>query len=453
MTPMAGKLYVKTFGCQMNEYDTDKIRAVLARSHGLAPVDDPEAADVLLLNTCSIREKAQEKVFSLLGRWKGWKAERPGLVIGVGGCVASQEGEALRERAPWVDLVFGPQTLHRLPQMLDAVRLTPQPVIDVSFPEIEKFDCLPEPRADGPTAYVSVMEGCSNACTYCIVPMTRGKAVSRPVADVVAEVTALTVQGVREVTLLGQNVDTYRGRDAQGGIADLGALLAEVARVPGVQRLRYLTSHPQAMSRSLIARYAEIPQLVGHLHLPVQSGSDRVLKLMRRGYTAADYLDKVERLRAVRPGLTLSSDFIVGFPGESDADFQATLDLVDAVGFDVSFSFMFSPRPGTPAATVPDDVPLEVKKARLAELQARLTASAQAIAHGLVGTTQRVLAERPARHDASELAGRSENNLVVNFPAPRDLLGRFVDVRITEARPHSLRGEPVRPTLRVAAVG
>jgi tRNA-2-methylthio-N6-dimethylallyladenosine synthase len=448
---MAGKLYVKTFGCQMNEYDTDKIHAVLGRSHGLEPVTEPEAADVLLLNTCSIREKAQEKVFSLLGRWKGWKEARPGLVIGVGGCVASQEGAALRARAPYVDLVFGPQTLHRLPQMLDAVRGQRQPVVDVSFPLIEKFDCLPEPRADGPTAYVSVMEGCSNACTYCIVPLTRGKAVSRPVADVVAEVAALTAQGVREVTLLGQNVDTYRGRDARGGSADLGALLVAVAAVPGVERLRYLTSHPAAMSRSLIARYAEIPQLVGHLHLPVQSGSDRVLKLMRRGYTAAEYLDKVERLRAVRPGLTLSSDFIVGFLGETDADFRQTLDLVDAVGFDASFSFMFSPRPGTPAASVPDDVPLAVKKGRLAELQARLTTSAQAIAHGLVGTTQRVLAERPARQGTGELAGRTDNNLVVNFPAPTALLGQFVDVRVTAALPHSLRGEPVRPPLRVAA--
>jgi len=448
---MAGKLYVKTFGCQMNEYDTDKIHAVLARSHGLEPVDAPEQADVLLLNTCSIREKAQEKVFSLLGRWKGWKAERPDLVIGVGGCVASQEGEALRARAPFVDLVFGPQTLHRLPQMLDTVRRARLPVVDVSFPQIEKFDCLPEPRAEGPTAYVSVMEGCSNACTYCIVPLTRGKAVSRPVADVVAEVAALTAQGVRELTLLGQNVDTYRGRDEADRVADLGALLARVAAVPGVERLRYLTSHPQAMSRGLIARYAEIPQLVGHLHLPVQSGSDRVLALMRRGYTAAEYLDKVARLREVRPGLTLSSDFIVGFPGETDADFRATLDLVDAVGFDVSFSFMFSPRPGTPAATIPDDVPLEVKKARLAELQERLTASAQAIAAGLVGTTQRVLAERPARHGDGELAGRTENNLVVNFPAPAELLGRFVDVRVTAALPHSLRGELALPPLRVAS--
>jgi tRNA-2-methylthio-N6-dimethylallyladenosine synthase len=448
---MAGKLYVKTFGCQMNEYDTDKIHAVLGRSHGLEPVTEPEAADVLLLNTCSIREKAQEKVFSLLGRWKGWKEARPGLVIGVGGCVASQEGAALRARAPYVDLVFGPQTLHRLPQMLDAVRGQRRPVVDVSFPLIEKFDCLPEPRADGPTAYVSVMEGCSNACTYCIVPLTRGKAVSRPVADVVAEIAALTAQGVREVTLLGQNVDTYRGRDARGGIADLGALLVEIAAVPGVERLRYLTSHPAALSRSLIDRYAEIPQLVGHLHLPVQSGSDRILQLMRRGYTAAEYLDKVERLRTVRPGLTLSSDFIVGFPGETDADFRQTLDLVDAVGFDASFSFMFSPRPGTPAATVPDDVPLAVKKGRLAELQARLTASAQAIARGLVGTTQRVLAERPARQGTGELAGRTDNNLVINFPAPTALLGQFVDVRVTAALPHSLRGEPVLPPLRVAA--
>jgi tRNA-2-methylthio-N6-dimethylallyladenosine synthase len=448
---MAGKLYVKTFGCQMNEYDTDKIHAVLGHSHGLEPVTEPEAADVLLLNTCSIREKAQEKVFSLLGRWKGWKADRPDLVIGVGGCVASQEGEAIRARAPFVDLVFGPQTLHRLPQMLDAVRVDRQPVVDISFPLIEKFDCLPEPRADGPSAYVSVMEGCSNKCTYCIVPLTRGEAASRPVADVVAEVAALTAQGVREVTLLGQNVNTYRGRDELGGVAELGALLARIAAVPGVERLRYLTSHPGALSRSLINRYAEIPQLVSHLHLPVQSGSDRVLKLMRRGYTAAEYLEKVTRLREVRPGLTLSSDFIVGFPGETDDDFQQTLALVDTVGFDASFSFMFSPRPGTPAATVPDDVPLELKKARLAELQACLGASARAIASGMVGSVQRVLAERPARQGSGELAGRTENNLVVNFPAPGELLGQFIDVRITAALPHSLRGEPLMPPLRVAA--
>jgi len=447
---MAGKLYVKTFGCQMNEYDTDKIHAVLGRSHGLEPVSEPEAADVLLLNTCSIREKAQEKVFSLLGRWKSLKEVRPDLVIGVGGCVASQEGEALRSRAPCVDLVFGPQTLHRLPQMLDAVRGEQRPVIDISFPLIEKFDCLPEPRAVGPSAYVSVMEGCSNKCTYCIVPLTRGDAASRPVVDIVAEVTSLTAQGVRELTLLGQNVNTYRGHDESGGIAELGALLARVAEVPGVERLRYLTSHPGALSRSLINRYAEIPQLVGHLHLPVQSGSDRVLKLMHRGYTAAGYLEKVARLREVRPGLTLSSDFIVGFPGETDDDFQLTLDLVDTVGFDASFSFMFSPRPGTPAASVPDDVPLEVKKARLAELQTRLGASAKAIADGLVGSMQRVLAERPARQGNGDLAGRTENNLVVNFPAPAELLGRFVDVRITAARPHSLRGELALPPLRVA---
>ncbi|HEY5788985.1 MAG TPA: tRNA (N6-isopentenyl adenosine(37)-C2)-methylthiotransferase MiaB, partial [Gammaproteobacteria bacterium] len=402
---MPGKLYVKTFGCQMNEYDTAKIADVLARSHGLEPTDSPEAADVLLLNTCSIREKAQEKVFSLLGRWKGWKRERPGLVIGVGGCVASQEGEALRARAPYVDLVFGPQTLHRLPQMLDAVRGDGLPVVDVSFPEIEKFDCLPAPRADGPTAYVSVMEGCSNRCTYCIVPYTRGHAVSRPVADVVAEVAALTAQGVRELTLLGQNVNTYAGLETDGRIVHLGALLERVAAVPGVERLRYLTSHPGALTRGLIRRYAAIPQLVSHLHLPVQSGSDRVLAQMLRGYTAAQYREKVDQLREVRPGLTLSSDFIVGFPGESDADFQATLDLVDAVGFDASFSFMFSPRPGTPAAALPDDVPLEVKKARLAELQARLTASAEAIAAAMVGSVQRVLVERPARNDGDEWAG------------------------------------------------
>lgn len=441
---MAQKLFVKTFGCQMNEYDTAKIFDLLGETHGLERSERPEEADVLLLNTCSIREKAHEKVFSQLGRWKEWKAERPELVIGVGGCVASQEGEALLARAPYVDLVFGPQTLHRLPQMLDAVRRSRQPVVDVSFPQIEKFDCLPEPRADGPSAYVSVMEGCSNACTYCIVPFTRGQAVSRPVADVLAEVAALTRQGVREITLLGQNVDTYRGRDADK-VADLGALLAHVAAVPGVGRLRYITSHPGAMSRSLIQRFAEIPQLVSHLHLPVQSGSDRILKLMRRGYTAADYLDRVLRLRTARPGLRLSTDFIVGFPGETEEDFQATLDLVDTVGFDVSFSFMFSPRPGTSAADVPDDVPDAVKRDRLARLQARLEASARAIAAGMVGSEQRVLVQRPARRNDDELAGRTENNLVVNFAAPKALIGEFVDVRITEALPHSLRGELCAP--------
>lgn len=440
---MSRKLYIKTFGCQMNEYDSAKMAEVLAASHGLEKTDVPEEADVLLLNTCSVREKAQEKVFSQLGIWREWKERHPDLVIGVGGCVASQEGVALRQRAPFVDMVFGPQTLHRLPQMLDYVQRQRAPAIDVSFPEIEKFDCLPPPRAEGPTAYVSVMEGCSKYCTYCIVPYTRGEEVSRPFDDVLAEVATLAAQGVREVTLLGQNVNAYRGAMHNGEIADLALLIAYIAAVDGIERIRYTTSHPIELSDSLIQAYAEVPKLVSHLHLPVQSGSDRILMLMKRGHTAAEYKEKVSRLRELRPDLSLSSDFIVGFPGETEEDFQVTMDLIEEVGFDHSFSFIYSPRPGTPAATFPDDVPHEVKQKRLSILQQRINEMAQEISRRMVGSVQRVLVERPSRKDADALSGRTENNRVVNFAGEHDLIGRFVQIRITEALPNSLRGEIV----------
>ena len=442
---MPGKLYIHTFGCQMNEYDSAKMADVLAHSHGLKPTDDPEAADVLLLNTCSIREKAQEKVFSLLGRWKGWKAERPELVIGVGGCVASQEGEAIRRRAPWVDLVFGPQTLHRLPEMVERVRATGEPVVDVSFPEIEKFDRLPEPRAEGPTAYVSIMEGCSKYCTYCVVPYTRGTEISRPFDDVIAEIVALADQGVREVNLLGQNVNAYRGAMHDGTTADLALLIRYVAAIDGIDRIRFTTSHPVEFSDSLIEVYGEVPELVSFLHLPVQSGSDRILMAMKRGHSVFEYKQKIRRLRQVRPDISISSDFIVGFPGETEADHRLTMKLIEEIGFDHSFSFIYSRRPGTPAADYPDDVPLEVKKARLAELQRAIDTNAQRISRRMVGTIQRILVERPSRKDPAMLAGRTENNRVVNFAGPARLIGRFVDVRITEALPNSLRGELAEP--------
>ncbi len=434
-------LYIKTFGCQMNEYDSARMADLLARE-GISLVDSPEQADILLLNTCSIREKAQEKVFSLLGQWKTLKRERPGRVIGVGGCVASQEGEALRRRAPWVDVVFGPQTLHRLPEMLrEADRQGP--VVDVSFPEIEKFDRLPEPRAEGPTAYVSVMEGCSKYCTFCVVPYTRGEEVSRPFDDVIAEVVALAEQGVREIVLLGQNVNAYRGPMHDGGTADLALLIHYVAAVDGIDRIRYTTSHPIEMTDSLIRAHAEVPELVGHLHLPVQSGSDRILALMKRRHTVLEYRDIVRRLREARPDISLSSDFIVGFPGETEADFERTLDLIREVGFDHSFSFVYSARPGTPAAELPDDVPLEVKKARLHRLQQLINDQAARISAAMLGTVQRILVEGPSRRDPDRLAGRTENNRIVNFTGPASLVGRFADVRITEALPHSLRGELV----------
>jgi len=443
----ARTLYIKTFGCQMNEYDSSKFAELLGESHGLTLVATPEEADVLLLNTCSVREKAQEKVFSQLGMWRGIKAQRPGVVIGVGGCVASQEGDAIRQRAPYVDLIFGPQTLHRLPQMLDALQQQKKPQVDVSFPEIEKFDNLPAPKADGPTAFVSIMEGCSKYCTFCVVPYTRGEEISRPFDDVLAEVAQLAEQGVREVTLLGQNVNAFRGvmddGDTEGESADLALLIHYVAAVEGIDRIRYTTSHPVELSDSLIQVYAEVPELVGHLHLPVQTGADRILVQMKRGHTALEYKAKVRALREVRPDLSLSSDFIIGFPGESEADFQATMKLIEDIGFDHSFSFIYSARPGTPAADLPDDVPLAVKKQRLAILQARISEMAAAISAGMVGTVQRVLVERPSRKDANEMSGRTENNRVVNFAGPPRLIGEFVNVRITEAMPNSLRGEVV----------
>ena len=440
---MPGKLFIKTFGCQMNEYDSAKMADLLRESHGLELTQSPEEADVLLLNTCSIREKAQEKVFSQLGRWRPWKRRNPDLVIGVGGCVASQEGEAIRNRAGYVDLIFGPQTLHRLPQMLDEARRRQAPVIDVSFPEIEKFDCLPQPRADGPTAFVSVMEGCSKYCTYCVVPYTRGEEISRPFDDVIAEVAQLAAQGVREVNLLGQNVNAYRGLMHDGGIADLALLIQYVAAIEGIDRIRFTTSHPLEFSDRLIGVYAEVPQLVSHLHLPGQSGSDRILALMKRGHTALEYKSRIRRLRAVRPGISISSDFIVGFPGETETDFAATMRLIEELGFDHSFSFIFSPRPGTPAADYADDVPLEVKQARLARLQARIEEQAMAISRRMVGSRQSVLVERPSRKNPQQLAGRTENNRVVNFTGDPGLIGQFVELRITEALPNSLRGELV----------
>ena len=437
---MGRSFYIKTFGCQMNEYDSAKIADVLRESCGLVPADAPDNADVLLLNTCSVREKAQEKVFSLLGTWKELKAARPGTLIGVGGCVASQEGEAIRRRAPCVDLIFGPQTLHRLPAMLASAGGGAS-VVDVSFPEIEKFDNLPEPRAAGASAYVSIMEGCSKYCTYCVVPYTRGEEVSRPFDDVIAEVAGLAVQGVREVTLLGQNVNAYRGATHEGDSADLALLITYIAAIDGIDRIRYTTSHPVELSDSLIEVYDEVPALVSHLHLPVQSGSDRVLALMKRGHTVLEYKHKVRQLRAKRPNLSLSSDFIVGFPGETEADFEATLRLVEELSFDHSFSFIYSPRPGTPAAEQPDDVPLEVKKARLARLQERITGQARTISEAMVDSVQRILVEGPSRKDPAQLSGRTENNRVVNFPGDAALIGRFAEVRITEALPNSLRGE------------
>lgn len=438
---MSRKLYIQTYGCQMNDYDSARIADLLRESAGLELTAVPEEADVLLLNTCSIREKAHEKVFSQLGRWRPWKQERPELVIGVGGCVASQEGAAIRERAPFVDLVFGPQTLHRLPQMLQELAVARRPQIDVSFPLIEKFDSLPTAQASGVSALVTVMEGCSRFCTYCVVPYTRGREISRPVADVLAEVTALAAQGVREVNLLGQNVNAYRGRTATGERFDLAELIRTVAKIDGIERIRFTTSHPVAFSDRLIAAFADVPQLVNAVHLPVQSGSDRILTAMRRGHTAAEYCRKIEQLREVRPNISLSSDFIVGFPGETETEFAETLALVDHLGFDQSYSFIYSRRPGTPAANTPDDVALAEKKARLERLQQRLTHHAQHISRNMIGTVQRILVERHSRKDDAQLAGRTENNRVVNFTGEADLIGNFVDLTITENLPNSLRGQ------------
>ncbi|MBL3588962.1 MAG: tRNA (N6-isopentenyl adenosine(37)-C2)-methylthiotransferase MiaB [gamma proteobacterium endosymbiont of Lamellibrachia anaximandri] len=438
---MTGKLYIKTFGCQMNEYDSARMADGLREAEDLHITDMPEEADVLLLNTCSIREKAQEKVFSQLGRWRPWKEKNPNLIIGVGGCVASQEGEAIRERAPYVDLIFGPQTLHRLPQMIREARTEHHPVVDVSFPEIEKFDRLPEPRAEGPTAFVSIMEGCSKYCTYCVVPFTRGEEISRPFDDVIAEVAGLAAQGVREVNLLGQNVNAYLGAMHDSETADLALLIEYVAAIDGIDRIRFTTSHPLAFSDRLIEVYGEVPELVSFLHLPVQSGSDRVLAMMKRGHMAVEYKTRIRRLREVRPDITISSDFIVGFPGETEADFEETLKLIEEIGFDNSYSFIYSRRPGTPAADLSDDVPLAVKQQRLQRLQQLINTQTQRISRQMVGTLQRVLVERPSRKDPKQLAGRTENNRVVNFNGPAELIGGFVDLRITEALPNSLRGE------------
>ncbi len=437
---MAGRYYIKTFGCQMNEYDSARMADVLRANVDLEPTDDPALADVLLMNTCSVREKAQEKVFSLLGEWRELKNRRPGVVIGVGGCVASQEGEAITARAPCVDLVFGPQTLHRLPEMIAEFRSRGRAVVDVSFPEIEKFDRLPEPRAEGAAGFVSVMEGCSKYCSFCVVPYTRGDEVSRPFESVLAEVRALARQGVGEVTLLGQNVNAYAGTMADGSIVDLATLIHHVAAIAGIERIRFTTSHPLEFTDSLAEAYAGVTKLAGHLHLPVQSGSDRILALMKRGYTALEFKERVRRVQAARPGLAISTDFIVGFPGETERDFAATLKLAADVGFDQSFVFIYSRRPGTPAASLPDEVPQEVKHERLARLTALLDAQALAISRRMVGSVQRVLVARHAKKDARELAGRTENNRWVNFAGPESLLHRFVDVIVTEARPHSLRG-------------
>lgn len=435
------KLYIKTMGCQMNDYDSARIGDLLRATHGLEPTSQPEDADVLLLNTCSIREKAQEKVFSQLGRWHDLKQLRPGLVIGVGGCVASQEGAAIRARAPYVDMVFGPQTLHRLPEMLESVTAAHRPVVDVSFPEIEKFDRLPEPRVEGPRALVSIMEGCSKYCSFCVVPYTRGEEFSRPFDDVLAEVACLAERGVREVTLLGQNVNAYRGARHGGGMADLALLIGYLAEIDGIDRIRYSTSHPLEFSDALIAAYTDVPQLVNHLHLPVQSGSDRILGLMKRGHTTLEYCAKIDRLRALRPDISITTDFIVGFPGETEADFSATMALMEDVRFDLSFSFIYSARPGTPAAQLPDDTPSDVKHARLVRLQQRNLVMAGQISNRMIGTTQRILVEGQSRKRPDEMCGRTENNRVVNFPSDdHGLIGRFVEVEIRETQPFSLRG-------------
>jgi len=437
------KVFIRTFGCQMNEYDSAKMVDVLAGAEGVITTDNPEEADIILFNTCSVREKAQEKVFHELGRVKQLKRHRPDLVIGVGGCVASQEGAAIVARAPYVDIVFGPQTLHRLPALIARHRQSGRPEVDVSFPEIEKFDRMPGSRVEGASAFVTIMEGCSKFCTYCIVPYTRGDEVSRPLDDVLAEVAALTAQGVKEITLLGQNVNAYQGEMPDGEAADLAYLIETIAGMTAVERIRYTTSHPREMSQRLIDTYRRVPKLVSHLHLPVQSGSDRVLAAMKRGYTTLEYKSLVRKLRAARPDISLSSDFIVGFPGETEEDFEKTMKLIDEVAFDASFSFIFSARPGTPAADMDDDTPAEIKSARLTRLQKRIEELAFNVSKAMVGGVQRVLVEGHAKKDAAELSGRTDNNRVVNFPGSPRLIGHFIDVRITAALPHSLRGEVV----------
>jgi tRNA-2-methylthio-N6-dimethylallyladenosine synthase len=445
---MSGRYFIKTFGCQMNEYDSSRMGDVLAAGD-LQPTTDEASADILLMNTCSVRDKAEDKVYSLLGHWRLLKAARPHVIIGVGGCVASQEGDAITARAPHVDLVFGPQTIHRLPQMLAELRRTGRSQVDVSFPEIEKFDRMPAPRAEGATAFISIMEGCSKFCSYCVVPYTRGEEVSRPAAPVLEEVRGLVAQGVGEITLLGQNVNAYEGaRDGGAAPMDLGELIRAVSAMPGIERIRFTTSHPLNFNDSLVEAYAHTRKLVNHLHLPVQSGSDRILALMRRGYTVLEFKQKLRKLRAVRPDITVSTDLIVGFPGETERDFQQTLDLTAEAGFDQSFSFIYSRRPGTPAASLPDDVPAEVKSERLARLQALLDTQSRAISRQMVGSVQRVLVERHSRRDVKQLAGRTENNRWVNFDGDAALINRFVDVQVTEAMNNSLRGRLVADAAR-----
>jgi tRNA-2-methylthio-N6-dimethylallyladenosine synthase len=441
---MSKKLYIKTWGCQMNEYDSQKMAELLDSTHGFELTAEAEDADVILLNTCSIREKAQEKVFHQLGRWKNLKATKPDLLIGVGGCVASQEGEAIRQRAPYVDMVFGPQTLHRLPEMIQQVTGNKSPVVDVSFPEIEKFDRLPEPKADGPSAFVSIMEGCSKYCTFCVVPYTRGEEVSRPLDDVLYEIAQLAEQGVREVNLLGQNVNAYRGTSHDDTICRFSELVRLVATIDGIDRIRYTTSHPVEFTDDIIDAYQDIPELVNHLHLPVQSGADRILTQMKRGHTAIEYKSQIRKLKKVRPDLCMSSDFIIGFPGETNEDFEATMTLIKAVNFDLSFSFIYSARPGTPAADLPDDIGDDVKKQRLYILQDRINQQALHIARQMLDTEQRVLVEGPSKKNPMELRGRTENNRIVNFVAPHTVIGQFVDVKITDVYSNSLRGDLVR---------
>ena len=441
---MTQKLHIKTWGCQMNEYDSSKMADLLHSTHGLELTEVPEEADVLLLNTCSIREKAQEKVFHQLGRWKELKKNNPNLLIGVGGCVASQEGEHIRTRAPYVDIVFGPQTLHRLPEMINQIRGGKSSVVDISFPEIEKFDCLPEPRAEGPTAFVSIMEGCNKYCTYCVVPYTRGEEVSRPVDDILFEIAQLAAQGVREVNLLGQNVNAYRGPTFDGEICTFAELLRLVAAIDGIDRLRFTTSHPIEFTDDIIEVYRDTPELVSFLHLPVQSGSDRVLTMMKRGHTALEYKSIIRKLKAVRPNIQISSDFIVGFPGETNEDFEQTMNLIAQVNFDMSFSFIYSARPGTPAADYPDDVIEDEKKQRLYLLQQRINNQAAQFSRAMLGTEQRVLVEGPSKKDIMELTGRTETNRIVNFQGTPEMIGKFVDIKITDVFTNSLRGEVVR---------
>ncbi len=448
---MTKKLFIRTHGCQMNEYDSEKMADVLAQSHDLRLTDNEKEADVLLLNTCSIREKAQERVFHQLGRWRPLKEKNPDLLIGVGGCVASQEGKIIRRRAPYVDVVFGPQTLHRLPAMLKEAQTKKKLVMDISFPEIEKFDNLPEPRAEGPKAFVSVMEGCSKYCTFCVVPYTRGEEVSRPLDDVIAEVSSLASQGVREVNLLGQNVNAYRGEMSDGDIADFALLLHYVAAIDGIDRIRYTTSHPKEFSESLIQAYVDIPELVDHLHLPVQSGSNSVLARMKRGHEIDLYIEKLQRLKKIRPNMSFSSDFIVGFPQETDEEFEDTIHLIEKIGFDFSFSFIFSARPGTPAAEMPDDIDMDVKKQRLERLQNIITQQTADISKSMVGTVQRLLVEGESKKNSLQMTGRTENNRVVNFAGHTRLKGQFVDVLITEALPYSLRGRVVTAADREAS--